>query len=355
MVQLNTARAANTALFQSRPFVAVFAGATSGIGEATLRALAAAHGTNGKGLRVYVIGRKKEATEKILAECVKTCPNGKLVFVQASDLSLLEEVDRVCAEITKAEKDTVGTGSANIDLLCMSQGDFNFSPRRDTKEGLEFRVSLLYYSRMRIIVNLLPLLLASELPAHIISVFAGGKESDFHLEDISLRDPQNWSSLNIRSHVAMMHTFFFEYLVTQHPGKLSFVHLYPGLVMTNAFMNPGVPWWARIGFRVFYPFFRLASTPIGEAGERVLFLASPQRFPASQGTGDATAVETKLAVANGTDGREGSGAYGVNIDGETSHNAKAIEKYRAEGLGGKITEHTMKVFEVISSGKVWTE
>ena len=130
MVQLDAVRAANTALCQKGPLTAVFAGATAGIGEATLRALAAAHGANGKGLRAYVVGRKKEATEKILADCSRVCPGGEFIFVQVKDLSLMEEVDKVCSEITNAQQEATGTKEASIDLLCMSQGDFSFVARR---------------------------------------------------------------------------------------------------------------------------------------------------------------------------------------------------------------------------------
>src|ERR1700761_2903295 len=130
MVQLDAVRATNTALFRSRSFVAVFAGATAGIGEATLRALAAAHGGGGKGLRAYVGGRKRETAERLLADCARVCPDGKFMFVQTTDLSLLENVDKVCAEITKDEQEAAGREHARIDLLCMSQGDFNFSPRK---------------------------------------------------------------------------------------------------------------------------------------------------------------------------------------------------------------------------------
>jgi hypothetical protein len=41
-------------------------------------------------------------------------------------------------------------------------------------------------------------------------------------------------------------------------------------------------------------------------------------------------------VAKGTDGKTGSGAFRVNIGGETSHNAKMIKKYRAEAVGEKV-------------------
>jgi len=126
MVQLPTVHAHNAAIFQSRPIVAVFAGATSGLGEATLRALAAAHGTNGKGLRVYILGRKREAFQRIVSDCSRLCPTGQFIFIQSPDLSLLGNVDKACAEITKAEQENAKGEQARIDLLCMSQGDFNF-------------------------------------------------------------------------------------------------------------------------------------------------------------------------------------------------------------------------------------
>lgn len=133
MVKLDIIRAANTAFFQSRPLVAVFAGATAGIGESTLRALASAHGSNGKGLRVYVAGRRKEAAEKILADCSRVCPAGNFIFVRANDLSLLEDVDKVCAEIARLEQEHSGAEKARVDLLYMSQGDFTFTPRKGLK------------------------------------------------------------------------------------------------------------------------------------------------------------------------------------------------------------------------------
>lgn len=214
---------------------------------------------------------------------------------------------------------------------------------------------------MRFILNLMPLLLASDVPAHVVSVFGAGKEAEMYLDDISMRDPKHWGTLTTRTHVSTMHTFFFEHLATQHPGKLSLVHLFPGLVMTPAFHNPGVPLFMRIIFTVLGPLFRLMSTPVPEAGERTLFLASPQRFPARQAVelgevpnSNALAGNSKLTVATGTDGKPGSGAYGVHINGETCHNAKLIEKYRAEGVGKKLCEHTMKALDTIASGQFWT-
>lgn len=127
MVRLDIVRAHNAAIFQRTPIVAVFVGVTSGLGEATLRSLAAAHGDKGKGLRVYFVGRKKEAFDRIVSDCTRVCPAGQFHFIQTTDLALLGNVDKACDEIGKAEHENAGGAPPRVDLLCMSQGDFNFT------------------------------------------------------------------------------------------------------------------------------------------------------------------------------------------------------------------------------------
>ena len=92
MVRLEVVRACNTKLVQSAPLVAVCIGGTDGIGECAVRALAATHGVTGKGLRVYIVGRKKAAADKIIAECLESCPPGQFRFIQAKGLCLMRNV-----------------------------------------------------------------------------------------------------------------------------------------------------------------------------------------------------------------------------------------------------------------------
>ncbi|KAK3110619.1 hypothetical protein LTR53_014891 [Teratosphaeriaceae sp. CCFEE 6253] len=219
MVQLNVVRAANKVLAQERPLVAVFVGATSGIGEYTLLALARSHGDTRKGLRV-------------------------------KNLTLLHEADECCKQIIKTEEgDPFDGSSARIDILCMSQGYLRFGAAEITSEGLEVSMALLFYSRMRFTLNLMPLLLNASSPAHVISVFGAGMEKGAALyrEDLSLaRDPaRHYSVLNVRVHVAHMTTMYFEHLAQQHAGKLSLVHVFPGLVVTPAFSDSNLPWWFK--------------------------------------------------------------------------------------------------------------
>lgn len=129
MVHLDVVRACNTALLKSQPFVAVFFGGTAGIGECGVRSLASTHGSEGKGLRLYIVGRNKAAAERTIAHCLEICPTGTFQFVQAKDLSLMRDVDRVCAEIISEERKANGE-KAKIDFLCLSQGFLSFKSRR---------------------------------------------------------------------------------------------------------------------------------------------------------------------------------------------------------------------------------
>lgn len=68
--------------------------------------------------------------------CKRICPAGKFCFIQATDLALLQGVDKACAEITKQEHGNATGEPARVDLLCMSQGAFDFSPNQVTNGNL---------------------------------------------------------------------------------------------------------------------------------------------------------------------------------------------------------------------------
>jgi NAD(P)-dependent dehydrogenase (short-subunit alcohol dehydrogenase family) len=119
MVNLSDVRKSNSALETSSSLVAVFAGGTSGIGEATIKALAA----NAKDPKVYIIGRNEARASRIIEECVQSCPGGSFKFIKA-DLSLLGNVDMMCEEIKRREE------TGRLDLLFMSQGYITLEGRK---------------------------------------------------------------------------------------------------------------------------------------------------------------------------------------------------------------------------------
>ncbi len=131
MVKLTTVRAANKALTHTHPLVAVFTGATSGIGSYAALALARTHGTTGAGLRLYIAGRNASAAEEIIADCQSVCPTGQFHFVQAQELALLADVDRVSDKVIELEGQEAGKAGTvpRIDILVMTQGVLDFKPR----------------------------------------------------------------------------------------------------------------------------------------------------------------------------------------------------------------------------------
>lgn len=123
MVQLPTVQKAVAALVSSQPLVAVFVGGTSGIGQNTVRELARTHGTEGPGLRIYLVGRNRKTAEDTIAICRQHCPQGNFIFVQSKDLALLKDVDDMCSEITRLETETARrekSAKAHVDMLYIS-------------------------------------------------------------------------------------------------------------------------------------------------------------------------------------------------------------------------------------------
>lgn len=234
-------------------------------------------------------------------------------------------------------------------------------------------MALLYYSRIRAIQQLMPLLLQSTLPATVVSVFAAGFEDEKKLfrEDLSLRDLQRYSYIQVRSHLCYMHSMYMSKLAEMHAGtnkQLRLVHIFPGLVLTPAFHNPTYPAWFRFLFnRILAPFFLapfIAVNPV-ESGERMLSLASPALYPAA--TSKSTTVSDnstsgvesrKGGTVRGMDGRPGSGAYSLDWKGDDIHNRKVYAKFDDDGIEAlekQVWEHTNKAFEIIAAGKPFTE
>lgn len=372
MVPLPLIRSTNTAVAHAQSLIAVFVGSTSGIGEFSVRALAKAHGTQGKGLRIYIVGRNAAAAEKIFEGCREVCPKGQFVFVPGGDIALLKNVDKVSVEILRLESERGkeesgkegGLGKARIDLLVMCQGVVYFDGRKETTEGLDTLMSLWYYSRVRLTTQLLPLLLASNLPtgSRVVSVLGpgnekAGRENKVYPDDLSLRDPKHYGFIALGDQLAYMKTFFFEYLAKKYPGKISLIHYFPGLVFTDAFGDPKLPLWFKTAFTVLKPLLSLSSRTIGreETGERLLFLAS-SRFPAREVSGDVKAGKgDEIGVATASDGVVGGGAYRIIYTGEVIPTVEAYTKHRKDGLPEKCVEHTLKAFEVIEAGKVFKD
>jgi short-subunit dehydrogenase len=111
MVSLPEVQSSNSRIASALPpgLVAVFVGATSGIGETTLKQFA----KHARQPRVYFVGRSQEAADRITAECKALNSEGEYIFVKA-DTSLIRTVDDVCRDIKAKE--------TSVNLLFLSTG-----------------------------------------------------------------------------------------------------------------------------------------------------------------------------------------------------------------------------------------
>jgi short-subunit dehydrogenase len=111
MVSLEQMRASNSRIKTALPaeLVAVFAGATSGIGESSLRQFVK-HTVRP---RVYFLGRSKESGVRISTELQKLNPEGEYHYISV-DISSIKAVDKVSQDIKDKEQ--------VINLLFLSTG-----------------------------------------------------------------------------------------------------------------------------------------------------------------------------------------------------------------------------------------
>lgn len=100
MVTLNQIHQSNALVNSYRSdYVAVFVGATSGIGETASKELA----KEIKRPVIYLVGRNQATGSRILDELKKLNPEGSFHFIQG-DVSLLRNVDGICDTIKSKER-----------------------------------------------------------------------------------------------------------------------------------------------------------------------------------------------------------------------------------------------------------
>ncbi|GAB1204023.1 short-chain dehydrogenase/reductase [Aspergillus pseudonomiae] len=307
--------------------VAVFVGATSGIGESTARAFI----RNTDASRAYLIGRDETRAMHIIKELHQIKPESQVTFIK-SDVSLLREVDDACSAIQQKED--------KVNILFLSPGVGTTNGRDETDEGLDRKLNLHYYSRMRFVTNLLPQLMkagdSSEhgLPlSRVVSVLEAGGEAALQLDDLSLKT--HYSLRNCAKHAITMNSVSMEHLAASYP-QISFIHSFPGVVKTRLDRNFSTA--TKYAITALMVLARPWVTDLNESGERHLYAASSPRFPPQKykdGIPDA---------AEGSDGHPGSGFYRLSSTGSTYKPSKIMEVYRAEGVRSSIWQHTLDVF-----------
>jgi len=205
-------------------------------------------------------------------------------------------------------------------------------------------MSLMYYSRIRFIQKLTPLLRASPRTASVISIFAGGIEEKNEPGTLPIGTPDaaSYGVTQVRNHTCFMKTFLFEALAEQHAGKISFIHIYPGLVDGPTFYSDVNPLWFRILWRLLKPLASWYMTSPEVCGQVMVFLAT-QRYPAKKAL---VAQEDNAAddVAFSSQRERGGGAYAVGQRGDEKKQV-SYAKVRRHDTGKIVWEHTMGILE----------
>lgn len=120
MVSIKDVRTSNEtfkASSQASGLVAVFVGATSGIGMGSLKKFS----KNASAPTVYVVGRSKKAATPLLDEIKASNPEGTFNFIE-TEISLIKNVDDACDEISSKEE--------KVDLIFTSPGYLAFEGRK---------------------------------------------------------------------------------------------------------------------------------------------------------------------------------------------------------------------------------
>ncbi|GES58779.1 short-chain dehydrogenase/reductase [Aspergillus terreus] len=321
-------QASNAGIRALSNITALFVGGTSGIGQSTLRQLA----RHADSPTAYIVGRNEARARPFLSELRQLNPKGRFHFIEA-DVSLVRNVDAACRQILQQQK--------QLNFLFMTPGGISLGGRNETVEGIDYLFALRYYSRMRFIQNLLPLLESSG-PSRVVSVYGGGFEYSINTSDLDLK--HSFSLLNAYKHSITMTSLSMEHLASTHPA-VSFIHVYPGLVGTNIYTNSFPAPVSTFYNYAMWPFMWPFSVNLRESGERHLFHLTSARYPAKQGIMfQGVPLETGN-VATGTTGGTGSGAYLLNWKGDVRPSPKILAQYREQRIPELVWDHTESLLD----------
>ncbi|XMA12230.1 hypothetical protein WAI453_005021 [Rhynchosporium graminicola] len=340
MVSIQDIRKSNATFKSSEQafgLVAVFVGATSGIGMGSLRQFA----KNAKAPKIYILGRSKSAATPLLSEIKTLNPEGIYEFIE-TEISLIKNVDKACDEIKSKEK--------KVDLVFTSPGFLAFGGRKESEEGIDIPHALRYYSRLRFIYNLIPLLKASLLP-RVISILAGGEESAIDIHDLEVKN--YFTFIKAAENGTTQTTLAFEELAKTNP-EITFIHKYPGFVnsgvidrlLASAAGLYAIP--AYVARWTMVPIANLFSMTLDEAGERVLFLATSSRFPASRTTetvGVPLPSGVNLADASVIKDGVSNGVYRLLANDGSAKESPVMVGYRQDRTDKLVWEETQAVWE----------
>lgn len=322
MVSLEVIQASNAKVSSLESgLVAVFLGATQGIGQSTLDHLSK-HAPPSS--RIYTVARPSSLAshEAHVASLRKINTSGTYQVIEA-DVSLITEVDRVVQAIKEKE--------SKVDILVLTAGFIAYDGRKDTSEGLDPSMTTRYYSRLRAVQQLLPLLDNAAHP-RVLSVLAAGKEGPINEEDLDLRTPENWTPWSSSVQATTLHTLALERFAHLNP-KVSIAHWYPGFVDTVLLARAKASG-MDIG--------EAPTMSVDESGARCLFYATSGLYAVRDGL--VPAPEGVAAVE-----KSGGGIFQLGVQGEYVENEKVLAGLRERGVDETAWKFAEGVYEAASA------
>ncbi|KAF7365720.1 hypothetical protein MVEN_00445700 [Mycena venus] len=239
MPTLAVAEATNLAFAPSYIPVAIFAGGTSGVGQAMVEAFA--RQTNGHA-HIILIGRNLTTAAKILARFPKPAEaDGWAHEFVACDAMSIASVRAVCAGLRAR--------LIRVNFLVMSaagQKGNSLVECGETHEGLDNHLVMRYFSRYVYTKELLPLLLqAREMgqQAHLMTILGAGMGIPIASDDLGLAEARRRSIKFLQGNMISVAAIkggirsagyndgLVAWFAAQHPN-IAFTHISPGQVQT---------------------------------------------------------------------------------------------------------------------------
>ncbi|KAG8913219.1 hypothetical protein FRC00_002839 [Tulasnella sp. 408] len=211
---------------------ALFVGGTSGVGEGTANAFAKATKALEGRAHIILCGRNKSRAEDIIAQFPQT-PESKYEFIPC-DVSLISNVSKVAEEV-KSKID------GKLNYLVTSQGMMTLKGYNPTSEGIDYKLSLHFYSRWKFVDELMPCLekaAAEGEEARFMSILHPATGAPLDTDDLGLK--KKFSLPRAAGQSVTYNDLFVEEYAKLHPN-ISFIHAFPGFTRTSA--GRDLPWY----------------------------------------------------------------------------------------------------------------
>ncbi|KAK0452336.1 NAD-P-binding protein [Armillaria borealis] len=285
MPELTVVRNFNTSWSPSYTPVAVFVGGTSGIGEAMVKALA--HYTSGR-VHLIIVGRNRSAAEKTFASISNTTEDPSLREFIYCDATLMTNIEVLAKQISGV--------ISKINFLVLSLGYFQvWTGRNETEEGIDRLLSLRYYSRFKIIHELLPLLHKAQVTgedAKVMAILGAASGVPVNFDDLGVKKSW-WGGYRAGLASAPYNDIMVEEYAKRNPGII-FTHIWPGAVNT-AGVNSYNFWLLRLFSPLVDFIIRRFMTAPEECAEHMLFalLEGKESFYLRDYKGNAYQIPSK--------------------------------------------------------------